>query len=975
VLAHAPTARLERAFAEHVDLASYRFDAWLSSLVHARLAQARASADQPGIVGAEGASYPGSYLGAFGWVENLRPEGTTRERVRLDGPLAEVFGNQPPLERDANNGGHVLAPSLNHATTAAVLRNGYLVNASPSDPDLFAVDLSSARVRVALQFLEGMRNGQSLGALLGYELERRMHDRYAEAEVDFLIYEVRRAFPLVAKRIADSVDASARDAPIDAVEARNVCDGLQLLDFVRANTTKTYPWGKPLTRGTTTQEAILNQEVNALFEIRDAIADLVLAESVHQVTVGNTERAGAALDAFSKGGFPPEPDVIRTPRSGTALTHRLALHLPAAPTAVGATPRALAEPALDRYIASVLPPLSDVVVRVRYRNAPPTASEHSITVTLAVLGLAPIDVLHLLDPQSNAAMSELDGRVVDHVIRTHSLCPDAEVTLAYTEAVGGRKTVFELAPLVASLRVLLLESRALGPTDAALPNEASRAIDTGGTISLPRLQAAHTTVTTLRNETAALLGTLAPLLDSTAPFQSRVNAADALLTSFVNLQRRASLVGATSSSAGLALRGASTWFTLVRSQAAKVIADWNAKLLACDAALTDAGDTSKSDEERMTALVRAEREVSTSHTSPLPSLVQMTTNVMAARTAFVGVKDTIAAVVETAATGISPLWTAWSATFAPRQAHDPSAIDTSLEESALQTLLADLSRALTGLNGELDKRLAKATDLLSRAGALTGDARRSALSDAGKTLLGESFRILPRFGLTAAQRDEWQNAYAARAALLASATTSHDFPVDEWLYGVARARPKVWHLEQVTFLSEAFERPAPEVTPLQFPFIPGEGWLGLELPAGFDRAGAGERLLYSAIYAEGTFNATATEHVGLLLDEWTEVIPAANETAGLAFHYDRPSTEAPQALLLVIPASNPRTWSWADLALAIPDTFEFVRKRAIEPRDLAATPLSRFLPATLMASTVNPISIVSRLRAFDVAFAEAGPNG
>ncbi len=974
VLAPLPTARLERAFAEHIDLASYRLDAWIASLVHARLAQARqAGASLPPDGSDNGPARSGSYLGAFGWVENLRPDPAPRTLVTLEEPLAEVFGNEPPLERDPQNGGHLLAPSLNHATTAAVLRNGYLVNATPATPDLLAVDLSSARVRVALEFLEGMRNGQSLGALLGYELERRLHDRHADAEVDFFVYELRRAFPLLAKRVASSVDAAAKAAPIDAVEARNVCDGLRLLDFVRDASTQAYPWGLDLKRGSGTEEAVVNQEVMALFEIQDAIADLTLAESLHQTTVGNPERAAAAMDAFSKGGFPPEPDVIRTPRTGGALTHRLALHLPAG-AAVGTTPRSLAEPALDRYVASLLPPLADLVVLVRYQNTPPGSTEQSTTVSLAALGLGPIDTLHLLDTHSESAMNDLDDRIVDHVLRTHSLCPDARVTLAYTEPVGGKKTLFELAPLVASLRALLLESRALAATDAALQRDTSSSMDGGGVIPLVRLQTARTTLTSLRGEVTALEASLSPLLAPGTPVQSLVAATDSAVASFVGLVERAALCGSTLGSAGQALRAVSQWFSLVRDEASAVVDGWNAKLVVCDQALTEAADPTSSDDARMTALVRAEREVTLSHTSPLPSLVQMTNNVTAARGTFVSVRDEIAAVAASSVTTVKLLWAAWSATFAPRKARDPAEIDTEAERAALATLLSDLVRALAGLEAELDKRLGNATELLASAGTLTGEPLRRVLGDVGKALLGDGFRILPRFALSDAQRDEWQKAYAARDALLAPSTALHDFPADEWLYGVARVRPKAWHLEQTTFLTEAFALPSPRLTPLQFPFMAGEGWFGLELPPGVELATPGERLLYTVIDADGAFDPAAPDHVGLLLDEWTEVVPSARETAGLAFHYDRPSSEPPQALLLVLPASSSKSWSWTDLALAVPETFELAKKRAAEPRDLATTALSRFLPATLMASTVNPISIGSRLRAFDIAFAEATPD-
>ena len=78
----------------------------------------------------------------------------------------------PPLVvRDTANQGYIHAPSVNHAATAAVLRNGYAANATPEQPDLLKVNLSSERVRRALKIIEGIRGGKSLAALLGYEFE------------------------------------------------------------------------------------------------------------------------------------------------------------------------------------------------------------------------------------------------------------------------------------------------------------------------------------------------------------------------------------------------------------------------------------------------------------------------------------------------------------------------------------------------------------------------------------------------------------------------------------------------------------------------------------------------------------------------------------------------------------------------------------------------------------------------------------
>ena len=170
----------------------------------------------------------GVYLGAYAWLEDLRPAPSRSIPVELPPDLEQAFGQGAPIVRDPRNGGYIHAPSLPQARTAAVLRSGYLANATPSNPETLAVNLSSERVRLALSLLEGIRNGQSLGALLGYRFERDLHDRHGFAEVDQFIYPLRKAFPLAGDLLAPT--KTDPDVPIDAIEARNVLDGRKLVD-------------------------------------------------------------------------------------------------------------------------------------------------------------------------------------------------------------------------------------------------------------------------------------------------------------------------------------------------------------------------------------------------------------------------------------------------------------------------------------------------------------------------------------------------------------------------------------------------------------------------------------------------------------------------------------------------------------------------------------------------------------------------
>ena len=184
VLAAAPADELEWAFRGVLDLFSSRLDAWFTSFATARLDELRADRPQ------------GVHVGCYGWVEDLRPD---------RGPAADSLG-------------YIAAPSLAHAVSAALLRSG---RQSHRAEDAFDLDMSSARVREALKLLEGVAAGQPLAALLGYRIERKLTD----AGLADLIVGLRIAAPLQAR-------AGDLDTPVESVAARDVVDGLRLLDML-----------------------------------------------------------------------------------------------------------------------------------------------------------------------------------------------------------------------------------------------------------------------------------------------------------------------------------------------------------------------------------------------------------------------------------------------------------------------------------------------------------------------------------------------------------------------------------------------------------------------------------------------------------------------------------------------------------------------------------------------------------------------
>src|SRR5262249_35178854 len=130
-----------------------------------------------------------------------------------------------------------------------------------------------------------------------------------------------------------------------------------------------------------------------LGDLLDALGDLSVAESVHQLLQGNYGRAGGLLDALSKGDHAPEPEVVRTPHPGIDIAYRVALLFTATPPRESGwraptTPRAKAEKRLDSWLTQVLPDPRKVRCEVRR-----VGGAASTDVTLDDLDLAPVDML------------------------------------------------------------------------------------------------------------------------------------------------------------------------------------------------------------------------------------------------------------------------------------------------------------------------------------------------------------------------------------------------------------------------------------------------------------------------------------------------------------------------------------------------------------------------------------------------------
>ena len=449
-LAHLATLdaqTLERLLVGTLDVASHRLDAWITSFSTKRLAEMRA--DHP----------TGLYVGAYGWVENLKPAPAQQ-------PLPTPAGETGPVFALANDAGFIHAPSIAQAQTAALLRNAHLTHARDDAPNLFAVDLSSRRVRIANQLLDGVRQGQPLGALLGYRFERGLHERGLDDAID--------DFRALAPLLASNAPASAQSA--ESVAAANVVDGLKLFDLYEPQRASPSPLFARCA-------AVLDELGDAI----DALADALVAETAHQAVRGNTARAASTLQAIAAGTqAPPELEVARTPRSGIAVTHRAVVLLPDKITApsgwptLSRSPRASAEPRLDAWAARLLGPAKQVRLTVERLLSDAVTATH--TLHLFDLGLRPLDVIALAATKPGGVTPQLDALVLD-ATRTQFGAEALGETLRLdpqraSDWKANESSLSDLRELAARAQLLIGSARALDARDVqALQDPGDSGID------------------------------------------------------------------------------------------------------------------------------------------------------------------------------------------------------------------------------------------------------------------------------------------------------------------------------------------------------------------------------------------------------------------------------------------------------------------------------------------------------------------
>ncbi len=277
---------------------------------------------------------------------------------------------------------------------------------------------------------------------------------------------------------------------------------------------------------------------------------------------------------------------------------------------------------------------------------------------------------------------------------------------------------------------------------------------------------------------------------------------------------------------------------------------------------------------------------------------------------------------------------------------------------------------------------AQTTSLLTAAAAATlMDKKIETLIEAGKTVLSEVFNILPLFAYN--NEADIQQSNTDRTQLLQHATDQlkMTFVADEWMQNAAHVRPKLARWDYIRTLQELFNGTTSlDLDPVQLPYRAKDSWLAVAFPdkdpidptQPFNIA---HDTLSVCIQGKAAF-IPGSKQAGLLIDDWTEEIPAKQEVTGISFNYNQPNAAPPQALLLAVTPRETGAWDWDKLVGILNDTLKRAKLRAVEPQllDKVNKPeLGVLLPALLASFNEYDLDVSLDYRLNLVFFAQSIP--
>jgi hypothetical protein len=239
--------------------------------------------------------------------------------------------------------------------------------------------------------------------------------------------------------------------------------------------------------------------------------------------------------------------------------------------------------------------------------------------------------------------------------------------------------------------------------------------------------------------------------------------------------------------------------------------------------------------------------------------------------------------------------------------------------------IASATAELTARAGKLDQLAAGFT----RTSATPG---QSAEHDSSrlKAIFSGSFVALPVLSPTGG--DMWASSLVLQA----------NDPLESvrWFQRAARVRPGAARLDTALMLAEALSgQLLLQFKVAQLPAAAVDKWIALPGSTSSSRLSL---VAFTPIpVAEGEAFA------GMMIDEWTEVLPSTQQITGVSFQYPDPVSRPPQSILLAVKPDDFPEWTMEAVEGSVLEALDLSKIRAVDPDSLNA--LGHYLPALYFA--------------------------
>jgi hypothetical protein len=170
-----------------------------------------------------------------------------------------------------------------------------------------------------------------------------------------------------------------------------------------------------------------------------------------------------------------------------------------------------------------------------------------------------------------------------------------------------------------------------------------------------------------------------------------------------------------------------------------------------------------------------------------------------------------------------------------------------------------------------------------------------------------------------------------------------------FLQQAMHGRPQLAKYRKFSLYARALGSASPNASLVQLPFVPGEQWLGRDFPPGFEPNAS---RISTILLSQAAQLDPQQPWTGIVLEGWTEIIPSLTQQTSIAFNYNGPRAEAPQAVLVMAPSGAGATWDVNDIVTSLEETLDLVKVRGVD-RELLGS-IGQAVPAIVIPNNLDP---------------------